>query len=162
MKNIFIFVFFIFTSFYTFSQTTMEEYNYITKGYRIQIESGLDMKKGYILKDYYTYQDTGSLDYNARIRNVQFKALYKTGKSKPVALMMIWKRTDNGYKGYYCIPQINSSDEIWQKAKDLWYNQSKSWGKSVNSWNKVNQYSPATGYYYTWGMIKFISFQFSK
>jgi len=27
--------------------TTLEEYNYITKGYKVQIESGLDMKKGY-------------------------------------------------------------------------------------------------------------------
>ncbi len=31
--------------------TTMEEYNYMTKGYKIQVESGLDMKKGYSFKD---------------------------------------------------------------------------------------------------------------
>ncbi len=36
----------------SFSQsTTQEEYNYITKGYKIQVESGLDMKKGYILTE---------------------------------------------------------------------------------------------------------------
>ena len=29
------------------SVTTEEEYNYITKGYQIQLSSGLDMKKGY-------------------------------------------------------------------------------------------------------------------
>lgn len=34
-----------------FGQTTEEEYNYLTKGYKVQIESGLDMKKGYEFKD---------------------------------------------------------------------------------------------------------------
>ena len=29
--------------------TSEEEYNYLTKGYKVQIESGLDMKKGYAL-----------------------------------------------------------------------------------------------------------------
>ena len=36
--------------------TTEEEYNYLTKGYKIQVESGLDMKKGYSLIDMGTYQ----------------------------------------------------------------------------------------------------------
>ena len=31
--------------------TTMEEYNYMTKGYKIQTESGLDMKKGYYFEE---------------------------------------------------------------------------------------------------------------
>lgn len=36
---------------YTFAQsTTQEEYLYMTKGLKIQLESGLDMKKGYKLK----------------------------------------------------------------------------------------------------------------
>lgn len=33
----------LFTNLYF--QTTQEEYNYITKGYKIQLDSGLDMKK---------------------------------------------------------------------------------------------------------------------
>lgn len=32
------------------SELTQEEYNYLTKGLRVQEESGLDMKKGYELK----------------------------------------------------------------------------------------------------------------
>ena len=36
---------------FSFSQTTLEEYNYISKGYKIQLESGLDMKRGYLLED---------------------------------------------------------------------------------------------------------------
>ena len=33
-----------------FSQTSMEEYNYVTKGLKIQKESGLDMKLGYSIQ----------------------------------------------------------------------------------------------------------------
>ena len=33
------------------SKTTEEEYNYMTKGYRMQLEGGLDMKKGYVTDD---------------------------------------------------------------------------------------------------------------
>ncbi len=33
------------------SQTTLEEYNYVTKGYHVQLTSGLDMKKGYEFED---------------------------------------------------------------------------------------------------------------
>lgn len=33
------------------SKTTEEEYNYMTKGYKMQLEGGLDMKKGYITDD---------------------------------------------------------------------------------------------------------------
>ena len=39
------------TSFCAKAQTTLEEYNYITKGYKVQTDSGLDMKKGYELSD---------------------------------------------------------------------------------------------------------------
>lgn len=34
------------------NSTTEEEYNYMTKGYRVQTESGLDMKKGYRFGEY--------------------------------------------------------------------------------------------------------------
>ena len=33
------------------AQTTVEEYNYVSKGYKVQLESGLDMKKGYEMID---------------------------------------------------------------------------------------------------------------
>ena len=33
------------------SPTTEAEYNYLTKGYRVQMESGLDMTKGYTFQD---------------------------------------------------------------------------------------------------------------
>ena len=45
------------------SRTTEEEYNYMSKGYQVQIANGLDMKKGYntgipilIIIDHYNYK----------------------------------------------------------------------------------------------------------
>lgn len=35
----------------SFSQTTNDEYNYMIKGYQIQVSSGLDMKKGYQIEN---------------------------------------------------------------------------------------------------------------
>ena len=36
--------------------TTLEEWNYMTKGYEIQINSGLDMKRGYYIDNFTTFQ----------------------------------------------------------------------------------------------------------
>ncbi|WP_421799825.1 hypothetical protein [Haliscomenobacter sp.] len=46
--------------------TTQEEYNYVTKGYKIQQESGLDMKKGYSIKLYPETQTNGSVNWNEK------------------------------------------------------------------------------------------------
>ena len=56
MKKLTIAIMLMLCSFVLISQTTMEEYNYITKGYKIMLESGLDLKEGYEIKDYYTHK----------------------------------------------------------------------------------------------------------
>jgi len=97
-----------------FGQTTQEEYNYITKGYKVQVESGLDMKKGYTLTD---LGDWG-LNSGSENRTCLFKALVRQGQTKPCAIMMIYKRTDisNGANYYVCIPSSDASDEIWNQT----------------------------------------------
>jgi hypothetical protein len=90
--------------------TTQEEYNYITKGYRIQIESGLDMKKGYTMKDIQTERHN---DYY-----LEMKALYRDGSTAPCAIMVItqYQSDINGWgvhTYYYCIPHWASSQKIW-------------------------------------------------
>jgi hypothetical protein len=99
------------------SQTTQEEYNYITKGYKVQIESGLDMKKGYSFTD---LGDWG-LTHGTEKRRCEFKALMRSGQAKPCAILMIYKRTDieNGATYYVCIPSQGSSDEIWKQTLDF-------------------------------------------
>ena len=97
----------------SFSQTTLEEYNYVTKGYKVQIESGLDMKKGYRFEDIHTIH----IQYSDGIeRETQFKALFKEGQKQPSAILCIYSHSDDGMKDYICIPQFSSAKEIWDST----------------------------------------------
>lgn len=91
--------------------TTEEEYNYITKGYKIQIESGLDMKKGYSFKDitpgYSLFWDNGKIE-----RNVKFKALFRDGEERPCAMLVRLERI-GGITQYFCIPSYNADKKLW-------------------------------------------------
>lgn len=83
--------------------TTEEEYNYLTKGYKIQLESGLDMKKGYILKDMGEWEE-GSYGF-------KFKALIRE-EADELAGILVMAKSDSwtGISTYYlCIP-INNTD----------------------------------------------------
>ena len=84
--------------------TTEEEYNYLTKGYKIQVESGLDMKKGYTLTDLLTSEASSLFDKSSMI----FKGLYRDGQKTPCAVLCIVD------KKYICIPHYESSDDIWK------------------------------------------------
>ena len=90
------------------AQTTLEEYNYITKGYQAQIESGLDMKKGYELED---ISERATAE-----RKVSLKKLYKTvgGQKKVAAYMVVYSREGNP-KEYICIPNPTSETEVSTK-----------------------------------------------
>ena len=122
------------------AQTTEEEYNYITKGYKIQIESGLDMKKGYRFEDV----DSWGLKYSGFERNASFKMLYRDGEKKPCAILMKLDRTNTTFEAYLCIPHYFSDDQIWKRA----YNDFVTIGS--NDWTEASRA-------YTWGMIKMIS-----
>jgi hypothetical protein len=117
-KSIFILILLI--PFYNslFSQTTtQEEYNYITKGYKIQLESGLDMKKGYSLVELGNWR----LNHGSEKRNTTFKGLVRSGQTKPCAIMMIYKREDiaNGAEFYICIPSIDAPENIWEQTLEF-------------------------------------------
>ena len=104
-------------------ETTQDEYNFITKGYKIQVESGLDMKKGYSLKDITDY----STNSNGSIRTVEFKALFKDGQNKPCAILCKYKRLDTGANEYLCIPTYGTPIEIWEETFKSY--------ESINSWS---------------------------
>ena len=91
------------------AQTTLEEYNYVTKGYKIQIESGLDMKKGYTFKDLFVV----STNYSNVGRITTYKALYRTGQASPCAIMLVYQR-ENLVTEYVCVPHFLSDDSIWK------------------------------------------------
>jgi hypothetical protein len=89
-------------------QTTLEEYNYVTKGYKVQIESGLDMKKGYE----FTSIDTVS----TKIATAEMKILFrlKENKKEIAAYLIVYKREGRNVE-YICIPHPKSENEILQK-----------------------------------------------
>ena len=100
----------------SFSQaTTDDEYNYVVKGYQAQVEGGLDMKKGYILKD---LGDWSAL-YTDGTRGFKFIGLYRSTDTKPCAIMAIYQKKDNGklsYQEYYCIPTTDAPQNLWDRT----------------------------------------------
>jgi hypothetical protein len=86
------------------AQTTMEEYNYVVKGYKVQLESGLDMKKGYELVDVD--------DASAGERKVTLKKLVKTSPQRKTVAYMVTYRKGSGATEYICIPHPSSDTEI--------------------------------------------------
>jgi hypothetical protein len=109
-------------------QTTLEEYNYVTKGYKVQIESGLDMKKGYEFKSI----DTVS----TKIATAEMKILYrlKENKKETAAYLIIYKRESRNVE-YICIPNPKSEYEIMQKFYSaLWdgYSEATSKGQLIS------------------------------
>ena len=129
-----------------FGQTTQEEFNFITKGYKVQIESGLDMKKGY---SFVEYGDWG-LNKGTERRSCTFSGLVRLGESKPCAILLQYQRTDieNGANYYICIPSANSSEDIWNQTLDF------------ISLNFNTQ--PAAQQAVIWGLMKFASLQAAK
>lgn len=90
------------------SQTSLEEYNYITKGYQTQIEQGLDMKKGYELNKINSV--------TVKERTVELKSLIrnKNGKKEIAAYMIIYNFAKHPTE-YICVPNLHSDPEIMDK-----------------------------------------------
>ena len=86
-------------SFGLISSTTEEEYLYMSKGFKVQIESGLDNKRGYIVNNPIKFDITNySFEY--------FEILRETNKSSigyvVKATSKVWSNTY-----YFAIPQKN-------------------------------------------------------
>lgn len=102
--------------------TTMQEYNYITKGYKSSvIDQGLDMKSGYELE----------LVTNTKISDrtvVLYKVIKATGKKNlpkvTVAYMAVYKYSSNPDE-YICIPHPNSELAVKQAYFDNLYSSSR-------------------------------------
>lgn len=90
--------------------TTMEEYNYMTKGYKIQIESGLDMKKGYFLKDIGEHQIG---NYHFTIKNLVRENL------RQLAGTLIISSSDVTGKVYYSAIPVNNPELMKLYASEI-------------------------------------------
>jgi hypothetical protein len=97
----------------SYAQTTEEEYNYLTKGYKIQIESGLDMKKGYRLEPLGEWD----LNYgNDGRRGAEFLTLIREDKNEIAGILMIYKRPSTKHATYYCIPSKDAPQSLWDRT----------------------------------------------
>lgn len=92
--------------------TTDEEFNYLTKGYKIQVESGLDMKKGYHIE----LLDSLNTNSSGVVRIMKFHGLYRSGATKPCAMLCVMTRPDTKFTGYTCLPSFDAGDDMWNKA----------------------------------------------
>jgi len=102
--------------------TTLEEYNYVTIGYGVQLEQGLDMKSGYEFASLNGYGEWGASSIrlgDGSSINIKFELL--KNDSKPFAeraVMVIINYEPEGLTRYLCIPNNYSSDLIWNKYFD--------------------------------------------
>lgn len=128
MKKIIILLTF-FWCFLGYSQTTQEEYNYLTKGYAEQVEKGLDMKQGYDLKDVTSSKTRYT---NNKYRQITVKALHKTNSGKFKALLVEFYRSSNNHTIYVCVPSTGSDAEIWKQFNKSIY-------KDFNSYKEFSQ-----------------------
>ncbi len=81
------------------SPTTLEEYNYVTKGYRMQTEGGLDPKKGYHFNDLFE-RAFGNYNFVS-------KALIREQKNEVGAILVIVSSKISQKDYYLCIPVDN-------------------------------------------------------
>ena len=81
------------------SPTTAEEYNFVTKGFRIQSEGGLDAKKGYHFNDLFEKQ-FGNYNFTA-------KTLIREQKNEAAAILVIINSKISNKDYYVCIPYEN-------------------------------------------------------
>lgn len=116
MKKLFALAVVILVATISKAQTTIDEYNYVIKGYKIQIESGLDMKKGYEISNMGT-EATAE-------RRVILKKLVRTNTKKTAAYMLEYKLGNNPAE-YICIPSPNSSADILKLYWESLYNDQK-------------------------------------
>ncbi|MBD3724660.1 MAG: hypothetical protein IE891_07750 [Flavobacteriaceae bacterium] len=96
MKKIYLLFAFVFTTF-IYSQTTLEEYNYMLSGYHIQKSNGLDLKNGYEFEEVLN-ETLNGINYN-------IVAMSKTNKSF-VGLIVTISAKDEQF--YYAVPVENS------------------------------------------------------
>ncbi|MES2431701.1 MAG: hypothetical protein V4556_12245 [Bacteroidota bacterium] len=111
MKKAFLFLLTFIITFTSFSQTTMEEYNYVIKGYKILKDAGLGDKKGYKMID---VDNTSSGERTAYLK----KLLKITGKTRKIVAYLVIYQKQGDAEQYICVPSQNSSqwvsDSYWE------------------------------------------------
>ena len=99
-----------------YAQTTNEEYDYLTKGYKEDIAKGRGLKKGYELKHINCFFSNQTY--------VDVRAFYrlKDSKKEKAAYMIVYKSPDLDSE-YYCSPSPKSDtavvDKYWKQLNEF-------------------------------------------
>jgi hypothetical protein len=101
------------------SPTTEEEYNYITKGYEIQINNGSDTKKGYKFSQIFDRQQ-GNYNFNC-------KSVIRESTKEIAAIMVVCKSKISNKTYYLCIPFNN------QQLIERYWSDISSWDKPITT-----------------------------
>jgi hypothetical protein len=97
----------------------MTEYNYITKGYKLDLETGRDIKEGYIMV---AETPKLKLKLNGIERTLSVLEFQSIEEGRTAALLIKISRTDTKYAKYYCLPHKKSSVEVLEKASTDFFN----------------------------------------
>ncbi len=95
---------------YSETKTTLEDYNYLTKGLKFQLDNGLGIKQGYNLKQ--IGQFNNSVEY------CKIFAFYKESNPDEIIAALVTIETKDKVH-YLCIPNENSDINIKQASYDL-------------------------------------------
>ncbi len=114
----------VLSPYFLFSQTTEEEYLYVTYGYKEQLLKGLDDKKGYSWKqtlEYkFVYDNEKLIGHKSSLSLFTFEGLYRSGESRPCAIVSIYRKDENMKKRdgiFICLPHPKSDSGIYAKME---------------------------------------------
>jgi hypothetical protein len=88
--------------------TTEEEYNIGSVGYKMLLTMKVELKSGYSVTDYATYEYAD--------RKAEFKGLLRKGETKPCAVIMVYQKL-RGAPEYYCIPTPDAPEMLWDRYR---------------------------------------------
>ena len=112
MKNTFLIIILIAIATYGMAQsikpTTEDEYNTGLAGYKMFMQMKVDIKKGYHVNDFATFE------YGER--KADFKGLMRDGESKPCAVILVYTKV-RGAPEYYCIPTPDAPEALWDRFR---------------------------------------------
>jgi len=118
-------VFLLFCANKVISQTTIDEYNYLTKGYEIQINNGLGMKRGYYMHELVNkeidiedviFRGDDSLKHKAETMQATLNVLYRLPTKKVAAYLAVIEYRKS--KWYICIPHPSSNEAVLDLYKE--------------------------------------------
>ncbi len=87
--------------------TTIEDYNYLTKGLKFQMENGLGIKQGYNIKEVGSFKDTSD--------KCTVYAFYKTNNTDIIRAILVTIETKEEII-YICIPNSTSDISLKQAS----------------------------------------------